>query len=163
MSQYTIHLDNITYSYEGGAVLRNLSLKVRPGEHVGILGDSGCGKSTLLKIVAGLYQPDSGTVDVAEESSPGKIREKVALVMQQGCLFPLSIRDNISCGHDIPEEKLWASCESASLARWVAGLPEGLDTYVGERGNSGKSRTSSVFPGKPSASMKRKASLSLWK
>ncbi len=87
MSQYAIHLDNITYSYEGGAVLRNLSLKVRPGEHVGILGDSGCGKSTLLKIVAGLYQPDSGTVDVAEESSPGKIREKVALVMQRAVFF----------------------------------------------------------------------------
>ena len=55
--------------------------------------------------------------------------------MQQGCLFPLSIRDNISCGHEIPEEKLWASCESASLTPWIAGLPNGLDTYVGERGN----------------------------
>lgn len=49
--------------------------------------------------------------------------------------FPLSIRDNISCGHEIPEEKLWASCESASLIPWIAGLPKGLDTYVGERGN----------------------------
>lgn len=135
MYPYAINLENISYAYEGGTVLKNLSLKVRAGEHVGILGDSGCGKSTLLKIVAGLYKPDSGTITVAGESWPGKIRGKVALVMQQGCLFPLSIRDNISCGHEIPEEKLWASCESASLIPWIAGLPKGLDTYVGERGN----------------------------
>lgn len=72
MCPYAINLENISYAYEGGTVLKNLSLKVRAGEHVGILGDSGCGKSTLLKIVAGLYKPDSGTITVAGESWPGK-------------------------------------------------------------------------------------------
>ncbi len=134
MCPYAINLENISYAYEGGTVLKNLSLKVRAGEHVGILGDSGCGKSTLLKIVAGLYKPDSGTITVAGERWPGKIRGKVALVMQQGCLFPLSIRDNITCGHQVPEAALWEACRGASLADWIKGLPQGLDTHVGQRG-----------------------------
>lgn len=114
--------------------MRGLSLRLSPGEHVGILGDSGCGKSTLLKIAAGLYKPDSGEITVAGERLPERIRKQVAMVMQGNCLFPLSIRDNICCGHEISEKKLWAACESASLARWIENLPEGLDTSVGERG-----------------------------
>ena len=58
----------------------------------------------------------------------------MALVMQHNCLFPLSIRDNITCGHDIPEELIWSACENASLTKWIEKLPEGLDTNVGERG-----------------------------
>lgn len=135
MCQYTINLDNISYAYEGSKVLKGLSLKLSPGEHVGILGNSGCGKSTLLKIAAGLYEPDSGEVTVAGERVPEKIRRQVALVMQSNCLFPLSIRENICCGHAIPEKRLWAACESARLARWIESLPEGLDTPVGERGS----------------------------
>ncbi len=135
MCQYAIYLEDISYSYEENKVLRNLSVKIRPGEHVGILGDSGCGKSTLLKILSGLYEPDGGRIAVAGMEAPEKIREQVALVMQQNSLFPLSIRDNITCGHRVSEEKLWAACESTNIAQWIASLPQGLDTHVGERGN----------------------------
>ncbi len=135
MCQYAINLENISYCYEENKVLNNLSIKIRPGEHVGILGDSGCGKSTLLKILSGLYEPDSGEITIAGTNVPEKIRERVALVMQQNSLFPLSIRDNITCGHDICEKKLWEACQRASIAPWIASLPEGLDTPVGERGN----------------------------
>lgn len=102
MYQYAVSLDNISFSYENNVVINNLSLRVMPGEHVGIVGDSGGGKSTLLKILAGLYEPDRGKVVIAGETLPEKIRERVALVMQNDSLFPLSIRDNITCGHDIP-------------------------------------------------------------
>lgn len=136
MYQYAIYLDNISFSYEGKKVLKNLSLKVKKGEHIGIVGDSGCGKSTILKVLAGLYEPGSGTIAIAGECNPEKIREKVALVMQQTCLFPLSIRDNITCGHTISEKALWTACENASLTKWIESLPEGLDTNVGERGNT---------------------------
>ena len=157
---YAVYLDDVSFSYEdcamsdqdadkpdrqnqsasgqGGlshAVIKNLSLKIRPGEHVGIVGDSGCGKSTMLKMLAGLYEPDRGELFVGGEYMPEKIREQVALVMQGHSLFPLSIRDNITCGHEISEEKVWEACENASLTEWVRSLPAGLDTNVGERGN----------------------------
>ena len=57
----------ISFSYEKHVVIKNLSLRARPGEHIGIVGDSGCGKSTVLKILAGLYEPDSGTAVIAGE------------------------------------------------------------------------------------------------
>lgn len=135
MCQYAIDLEAVSYSYGDVSVLRDLSFRVRDGEHVGILGDSGCGKSTLLKILAGLYEPDRGKIVIAGETDPEKIRGRVALVLQHSGLFPLSVRDNISCGHDIPEKTLMAACESACLAGWIANLPQGLDTCVGERGN----------------------------
>ncbi|MDE7417875.1 MAG: ATP-binding cassette domain-containing protein [Lachnospiraceae bacterium] len=135
MYQYTIYLENISFSYESHAVIKNLSLRAKPGEHIGIIGDSGCGKSTVLKILAGLYKPDSGTAVIAGEQIPERIRKQVALVMQNNSLFPLSIRDNITCGHDISGEIVWAACQNAGLTKWIEDLPNGLDTNVGERGN----------------------------
>lgn len=135
MCQYAVHLDNISFSYGENMVIKNLSLQVKHGEHIGIVGDSGCGKSTFLKILAGLYEPDCGKAVISGESRPQKIREQVALVMQHNSLLPLSIRDNITCGHDIADETVWAACENASLTKWIETLPKGLDTNVGERGN----------------------------
>ncbi len=128
-------LDEVSFAYKKNKVLEGLSLKVREGEHIGIVGDSGCGKSTLLKILAGLYQADSGSVIVAGETEPEKIRRQVAFVMQTENLFPLSVRDNITCGHDIAEGELWKICEHVSLTKWIKSLPGGLDTSVGERGS----------------------------
>lgn len=133
MDQYAVYLDQISFSYENTVVLKKLSLKAKPGEHIGIVGDSGCGKSTILKIIAGLYEADEGRVIVAGESIPKKIREQVALVMQHNSLFPLSIRDNITCGHDISEDRIWEACQNARLTEWIKSLPDGLDTNVGER------------------------------
>lgn len=135
MVPYAVYLENVSFSYENHTVIKNLSLRVLPGEHIGIVGDSGCGKSTLLKILAGLYQPDCGTAVIAGEHLPEKIRKQVALVMQNHSLFPLSIRDNITCGHPVSDEIVWAACQNASLANWIERLPNGLDTNVGERGN----------------------------
>lgn len=135
MEEYAICSDNISFSYADKPVINNLSLRVRPSGHIGILGGSGCGKSTLLKILAGLYAPDQGSLLLAGRRSPEEIRTQTALVMQRSSLFPLSIRDNITCGHAFPEEKIWAACENAGLAHWIRQLPTGLDTPVGERGN----------------------------
>ncbi len=88
--RYEARLEDVAFSYGGKQVLQNLSLMVRPGEHIGIVGDSGCGKSTLLKLLAGLYEPDSGSVEVMGKQTPGDIRKQVALVMQQNALFPPS-------------------------------------------------------------------------
>lgn len=135
MVRYAVFLENISFSYENHMVINNLSLRAQPGEHIGIVGNSGCGKSTLLKILAGLYEPDCGTAVIAGEHFPERIRKQVALVMQNNSLFPLSIRDNITCGHNISKELVWSACQNASLTKWIETLPDGLDTNVGERGN----------------------------
>lgn len=132
----SIVLREISFSYGEKKILDRISLTVREKEHIGILGVSGSGKSTLLKILAGLYPIKEGRCEVAGESSPEGIRKQVAVVMQTPGLFPLSIRENITCGHPIPEEKVWEAVRAAQLEDWVRGLRSGLDSLVGERGGN---------------------------
>ena len=136
MEEYAINLDHISFSYENKLVINDVSLKVKQGEHIAIIGDSGCGKSTLLKLIAGLYVPDKGMVTVDGEVLSEAVRKKVAVVMQHNGLFPFSIRDNITCGHDVPEEMLIKACKEASLWDWIEELELGLETNVGERGGN---------------------------
>lgn len=128
-----ISLSNVAYTYENKEVFRNFSLTVKEEEKVGILGESGCGKSTLLKIIAGLITPYEGTVIVDGERTASGISRKVSVVMQSPMLLPLTIRENITMGHDYPEEKIERAIDAANLRTWVDTLPKGLDTYLGDR------------------------------
>ena len=128
-----IELKNISYTYEKQIVFSNLSLSVERGEKVGIIGASGCGKSTLLKIVAGLYRPTEGTVLVDGVSTPSEINKRVSIVMQSPMLLPLTILENITMGHEYPEEWIKKVVDGARLKGWIDTLPEGLYTYLGDR------------------------------
>lgn len=130
-----IVVENLSYSYGEKRVLNNISLLIKSGENIGIIGESGCGKSTFLKLVSGLYVPCKGMIEVDREREPKEIRRKVAAVMQSSVLFPVSIRENITCGHEIAEETLEEACRIAQLTEWLNALPEGIDTQVGERGS----------------------------
>ena len=132
----SVLLREISFSYGEKKILDKVSLEVCEKEHIGILGGSGCGKSTLLKILAGLYPVKDGYCEVAGECAPEVIRRQVAMVMQSPGLFPLSIRENITCGHPIAEEKVWEAVRAAQLEDWVRGLPDGLNSLVGERGGN---------------------------
>ena len=132
----SIRLRDVSFCYGERRVLDKVSLTVKEKEHIGILGGSGCGKSTLLKILAGLYTVKEGFCEVAGGSTPEEIRKRVAVVMQTPGLFPLSIRENITCGHPITEEKVWEAVRTAQLEDWVHGLRSGLDSLVGERGGN---------------------------
>ena len=132
----SVLLREISFSYGEKKILNKISLEVREKEHIGILGGSGAGKSTLLKILAGLYPVKEGRCEVAGECVPEEIRKQVAMVMQAPGLFPLSIRENITCGHPIAEEKVWEAVRAAQLEEWVRGLPDGLSSLVGERGGN---------------------------
>lgn len=132
----SILLQEVSFGYGEKRILDRITLQVREKEHIGILGGSGNGKSTLLKILAGLYEVKEGRCTVEGENRPEQIRRQVALVMQTPCLLPMSIRDNITCGHPMSEEKLWNAVCAAQLEEWVNRLPEGLDSFVGERGGS---------------------------
>lgn len=128
-----IILDKVSFSYGELSVLHHVSLRVPRGQRVGIVGVSGGGKSTLLKLIAGLYEPDAGKIEVAGVSGSGRIAE-VSMVMQNPGLFPFSIRENITCGHAAEEGAIEATLRAAQLTDWIDTLPEGIDTPVGERG-----------------------------
>lgn len=122
-----IKIENLKYSYGEKPVLKNINLTVNDGEKIGIVGESGCGKSTLIKLISGLYAVQEGTITAEGGFS---------VVMQSLSLFPLTIRENITAGHDIPEEEIWNAVRIAQLEEWIKSLPQGLETFAGVRGNS---------------------------
>ena len=130
----SIVIENLSFAYGDRQVLDNINLLVVTGETIGIAGISGGGKSTLLKLISGLYNVQSGKITIGDAQTSPERRSCVAMVMQNAMLLPASIRDNITCGHGIDEATIRYACDAAQLTEWVSGLPDGLDTFVGERG-----------------------------
>lgn len=124
---------NITFSYKDRIILDNQSFSFKKGEHIGIIGESGSGKSTFLKLLAGLLTPSSGTLSVDSESDPAKIMKKISMVMQDAMIMPLTIRENIALGKEIKKERMDEIIKATRLDLWTDSLPEGIDTYLGER------------------------------
>ncbi len=132
----SITIKNVSFSYADKRVLDELSLTVKTGESAGVIGVSGGGKSTLLKLVSGLYDVQTGEIGLDGYTSAADRRKRVAIVMQSPMLFPASIRDNITCGHDIGEQAVWDACRAAQISDWIESLPDGLESFVGERGGN---------------------------
>ena len=130
----SIVIEKLSFSYGDKLILENINIAVLTGEHIGIIGVSGGGKSTLLKLISGLYDMQTGNLSIDDTKTSAERRKKVAMVMQNASLFPASIQDNITCGHKIDAETIRNACEAAQLSEWIAALPEGLETFVGERG-----------------------------
>lgn len=130
----SIHIEGLNFAYGDKKVLDNINLMVETGEKIGIVGVSGGGKSTLLKLLSGLYSSQCGIIKIQGVCEPEEIRKQVAMVMQSAMLFPLSIRENITCGHEMSDEIIKQACNAAQLSEWIATLPDGIDTFVGERG-----------------------------
>jgi ABC-type multidrug transport system fused ATPase/permease subunit len=123
----------------GVDVLHEVSFKVEPGQLVALVGSSGAGKSTIAQLVPRLYDVDSGAVRLAgqdvRELSADSIRDTLGLVTQDGHLFHDSIRSNLLLARPgATEEEIWDALRRARLADLIGGLPDGLDTVVGERG-----------------------------
>ncbi|WP_084652918.1 ABC transporter ATP-binding protein [Nocardioides insulae] len=123
----------------GQEVIHGISLRVRPGEMVALVGSSGAGKSTLAQLVTRLYDVDAGAVrlggvDVRDLSSAA-IRDAVGMVTQDGHLFHDTIRANLRLARpEATDDELWEALERARLRELVRTLPDELDTVVGERG-----------------------------
>ena len=128
-----IQMEGVNFSYGNKRVLTDINLNVHTGGHIGIIGSSGCGKSTLLKLISGLYPSQHGYLEVEGTTNPIEIRRYIALVMQNSVLLPASIKENITCGHPLNNEIIKQACDTAMLTEWMATLPDGIDTYVGER------------------------------
>jgi len=135
-------VDHVSYSYPGSdkTVLQDVSFVVREGEAVGIIGTSGGGKSTLVDLLIGLLVPDSGTISVAGESIYRDLRrwqDSIGYVPQSLYLVDDTIRANVAFGlhqGDVDDRRVWEALTGARLEQFVIGLPDGLDSKVGERG-----------------------------
>jgi ATP-binding cassette subfamily B protein/subfamily B ATP-binding cassette protein MsbA len=135
-----VALQGVTFGYEPGRpVLRAVDLEARPGETVAIVGPSGAGKSTLVGLVPRFYDPWAGRVllDGADlrDLRLADLRAQVALVLQEPFLFPVSVADNIAYGRpQASRAEVEAAAEAANAHAFIAALPDGYDTVVGERG-----------------------------
>jgi ATP-binding cassette, subfamily B, bacterial HlyB/CyaB len=138
-----VRLDHVRFRHrlDGPVVLEDISLDVRPGEVVGIVGASGSGKSTLAKLLQRLYVPEAGRVLVDGVDTamidPAWLRRQIGMVLQENVLLNASIRDNIALADPgMPIEAVIAAAQLAGAHGFVLELPEGYDTMVGERGAS---------------------------
>jgi subfamily B ATP-binding cassette protein MsbA len=139
--QGEVRLENVSFAYESAketAALRNVSLNVRAGETVAIVGRSGGGKSTLVNLLPRFYDADSGRVLIdgceVRDYRLDNLREQIAVVSQDVVLFNDSIRNNIAFGREVSEERMMAVAEAARVLEFVRRLPAGLETFVGDRG-----------------------------
>ena len=127
------------YPHDERDVLRNVSFKINPGEHVAILGRNGSGKTTLEKLVAGLYSPTQGAVLIdgidARQLDPAELRRNMGYVSQDVNLFFGSLRDNIVMGApQVDDARVLEAVRLSGLAEFVQTHPAGLAMPVGERG-----------------------------
>ncbi|UKY53989.1 ABC transporter ATP-binding protein [Streptomyces inhibens] len=137
-----VHADKVSFGYRAGVdVLREVSLRVRPGTRLALVGPSGAGKSTLGRLLAGIYGPRAGTVTMggAELSDlpAERIRELVALVNQEHHIFVGPLRDNLLLARTAATDaELWAALGAVDAADWARALDQGLDTEVGSGGHT---------------------------
>jgi ATP-binding cassette subfamily C protein len=134
-----IRLEHVSFAYgDGEPVLRDVSLHIRAGEKIALVGASGGGKSTLVQVILGLYPAQQGQLyfDDVEISRIGLdvVRENVATVLQHPALFNDTVRNNLGMGRELAEDALWQALEVAQLKDLVVQLPLQLDTMVGRNG-----------------------------
>jgi len=136
-----VSLNNISFTYpnQDKPVFENLSIKIRPGERLALVGDSGGGKTTFVRLVQRLYDVREGCITIdgqaIDDVTQSSLRSAIALVPQDPILFHRSIRDNIAYGR--PEASLSEvrmAAQQASIDEFVMSLPNTYDTLVGERG-----------------------------
>jgi ATP-binding cassette, subfamily B, bacterial len=135
-----IRFEGVSFGYDPARpVLRDVSLHIRPGERVALLGPSGAGKSTLLALVARLYDPDSGQVQIDGHDlravTLDSLRSQIAQVQQETYLFNTTALENLRYGRpDASLAEVTAAARAANAHGFLSALPEGYETLVGERG-----------------------------
>jgi ATP-binding cassette subfamily B protein len=139
-----VALENVTFAYPGRPdmpAVSGLSLSVKPGERVALVGPSGAGKSTVFRLLLRFYDPQAGRVlldgvDV-RQADPVAVRARMALVAQESPLFSGTALDNVRFGREEASlEDIQAAVRAAQAEGFLAALPEGIDTQVGERARS---------------------------
>ena len=136
-----IRFENVSFSYgeNGKTVLSNIDLLIRAGEHVALAGPSGAGKTTFCSLIPRFWLPTGGTIRLdgtdVRAIELAALRRNVGVVEQDVYLFSGTVRENIAFGKDgATEEEIVAAAKNADAYSFIMALPNGFDTYVGERG-----------------------------
>ncbi|GAA5163418.1 ABC transporter ATP-binding protein [Ornithinimicrobium tianjinense] len=136
------HLDHVTYTHAGetSPTIHDVVLDVPAGSTTALVGPTGSGKSTLTNLALRLVDVDSGTARLdgrdVRELGRGEIPRVATLVPQQTFMFDDTVRGNVTLGEEATDDSVWAALRVAQAEGFVAQLPDGLDTMIGERGGS---------------------------
>ncbi len=142
-----IEFSHVSFTYPGAAkpAIRDLTLRVRPGQSVALVGSNGSGKTTLVKLLAGLYAPDGGTIRYQgrdlREWDPVVLRGRVGVIFQDFNRYQLTVGENIGAGDVAAYEdrQRWsAAADKGQAAEFIAGLPTRYDTQLGRWFNAGQ-------------------------
>lgn len=136
-----LDVDRLQFSYvPGQRLLADLSFGLEPGRTIAIVGETAAGKSTLTTLLTRLVDPDDGRVLLdgtdLRDLAPGEIARHVALVPQTAFMFDDTVRGNVTLGEDVADEDVWEALRTAQADGFVAALPKGLDSRLGERGTT---------------------------
>jgi ATP-binding cassette, subfamily B, bacterial len=137
-----IAFENVTFRYPArpeASALNGVSLHVKPGETVALVGPSGAGKTTILQLLMRFYDPQSGRITLdglaLTDMARGDFRQSIALVPQDPVIFATSARENIRFGRlDATDAEVEAAAKAAAAHDFLTALPQGYDSYLGERG-----------------------------
>ena len=138
----SIDFDHVSFKYDPESpewILNDISLHIRSGQTVGILGGTGSAKTTLVSLIPRLYEATEGTVSVGgrpvKAYTMEHLRDAVSVVLQKNTLFSGTIRENLLWGDPhASEEELWAACRAACADEFLERMPDGLDTDLGQGG-----------------------------
>lgn len=141
MIQAEVNFDHISFKHKDAKepIFQDFSLKVKPGERIGLVGVSGSGKTTLTKLLLRFADVDEGQITISDQNikdvTQRSLRENIAYVPQETSLFHRSIAENIAYGKlDATPEEIQHAAELANAHEFIKDLPDGYDTLVGERG-----------------------------
>ena len=137
-----VTFENVSFHYPSrpdALALADFSLEVKPGETVALVGPSGAGKSTVLQLLLRYYDCESGAISLdgvqLRRADPRSLRTRLALVPQDPVIFAASVRENVRYGRpDASDAAVEEACAAAYASEFIERLPEGMDTFLGERG-----------------------------
>lgn len=137
-----LRLDHVTVSYGAGRpALQDVSLAIRPGERVALVGSSGAGKSTVATMLTRMRDPDEGRVLIdghdLRDLTVDSVRQQISIVLQESVLFAGTVADNIAygLGREVTRAQIEAAARTAGADEFVRALPDGYDTELSERGD----------------------------
>lgn len=134
-----VRFENVSFSYQEQPTLHGVTLDAQPGQTIALVGSTGAGKTTVLSLLARFYETTAGVITIDGVNIDGlaksSLRERLAYVTQEPFLFNGTVRENLLLAkRDASDADLWTALDAAHAATFVRGLPEELDTNVGERG-----------------------------